>query len=421
MVESQSKAFSNSPRRSIFIAMVGNALESYDVVLYGYFAALISPFFFPAHDPSVSVLVAMGAFAVSFIMRPLGGIIFGHFGDRVGRKRALLFSIVTISFPTILIGFLPSYHYIGIFAPVILLLALVTQGMCAGGAYSGAAIFINEHAKQGREGFASSLLSTSGFFGAVLVTGLGSLFTMSFMPAWAWRIPFFLGGIAGVSIYMLRHIAEETPAFNVEKQKRELERVPFIEAIKKRKLNMLCSMGIGGAAFIPFYLVSVYMNMFLTTKMHMPSSTVLLINMLTMLLWIIFLPIMGHLSDRIGQKRLMLSAALCTILVAYPVFYFFAQNASLKSLFIIQFVLSLIASAFVAPSSAFLPKLFGVRERYSGLAFSYFLGVALFGGTTPLIAASLVEWTGSIATPSHYLFFGGVLGYISVKYARRAS
>ena len=180
-------------------------------------------------------------------------------------------------------------------------------------------------------------------------------------------------------------------------------------------------MGIGGFAFIPFYTLSVFMNMFLITKIKMPSSYVLLINMSTMVLWVLFLPIMGYLSDKIGGKRLMSLGAIGTVLFSYPLFYPLADNFTLSNLFLLQIGLSFISAAFVAPSSALLPRLFKVKERYTGVAFSYFLGVALFGGTTPLIESALVEYTGSLLSPALYVILGGLLGLISVRYAEQVS
>jgi len=401
--------------------MFGNALETYDVVLYGYFAALISPLFFPAENHITSSLAAMGVFAASFVMRPIGGIFFGHYGDKMGRRKALILSILLMTLPTTIIGVLPTYNEIGVIAPLTLILALLLQGLCAGGAYSGAAVFINEHARNGREGFAGSMLSTSGFLGATLVTGLGAFFTTSIMPDWAWRLPFLIGGIFGCIIFSLRNSLDESPVFLDISTEVENKHIPFIDILRGSKINMLCTMGIGGAAFIPFYSISIYMNLFMTTKLQMQSSNVLLINMSTMILWIFLLPIMGHLSDRIGKERLMSVASIATCIVSPVLFLPLMTKITLEDIFILQLVLSIVGAAFVAPSGALIPKLFKVKERCSGMSFSYFVGVALFGGTTPVIAGSLVELTGSPAAPAIYLVFGGLLGLISVKFAKRVS
>src|SRR5436189_1033551 len=184
--------------KAIFAAMVGNALEYYDVMLYGFFAAMLAPLFFPTDNQITSTISSLGTFAAGFVMRPLGGIIFGHLGDKFGRRQALVLAIFLVTIPTFTIGILPTYADIGIAAPLILLLCRLLQGLCVGGEYSGASIFVIEYSKRGREAFAGSILCAAGVSAGVLGTLVGFLSTLPFMPAWRWRIPFLIGSLFGL-------------------------------------------------------------------------------------------------------------------------------------------------------------------------------------------------------------------------------
>ena len=185
-------------KKNIFAAMIGNALEYYDVTLFGFFAFIISPLFFPAEDPIVSGIYSLIAFAFGFVMRPIGGLIFGHLGDKYGRKSALVSAILLVTIPTFVIGVVPSYAQIGMLAPITIFLCRMVQGLSTGGEYFGASVFIAEHSKKSQRGFACSILSSSSFVGAILGTTLGAICTSSSMPEWAWRIPFLLGAVFGL-------------------------------------------------------------------------------------------------------------------------------------------------------------------------------------------------------------------------------
>jgi MHS family proline/betaine transporter-like MFS transporter len=404
--------------KPVIAAMLGNALESYDVVLYGYFAAFLAPLFFPSQNHMASNLFAMGSFALGFVMRPLGGTIFGIIGDKWGRKSALILSILLMAIPTFIIGLLPTYAQIGMIAPLTLVCCLLLQGACAGGAYSGAAVFINEHSEQGRAGFAGSMLNTSGFLGGLFVTGLGTLVSRYFLVTWAWRIPFIVGGILGFIIYFLRNMFPESPAFLKEKASGHISKMPLIEVLKSQRGNVLCTIGLGGAAFIPFYTISIYFNFFLSKTLHFLPSDILELNMITMIWWIVCLPIWGYISDKIGHRNIMLLSCFVILLIVYPLFSILNEHTSFHECMFIQAIISIVASAFVAPSSAFLTSLFPVRSRSSGMSFSYFLGASLFAGTTPLIDTHLVNFTGSYASPAYYVIFGSILGAICVYKAR---
>ena len=405
--------------KAILAAMIGNALEYYDVMLYGFFATMLAPLFFPTDNQAISIISSLGTFAAGFIMRPLGGFIFGHLGDKFGRRQALVLAIFLVTIPTFTIGVLPTYAKIGIAAPIILVACRLLQGFCVGGEYSGASIFVVEYSKRGREAFAGSVLCAAGFFGGVLGTFIGFLCTLPSMPSWGWRLPFLLGSLIGLIGYYLRTSVNESPDF-IRHKDEKTEKIPLWGVLQRRRKSLLCTIGIGATSLIPFYLASVYMGHLLSSELHIPTFQIMSINVILNIFLILLLPLMGLLADRIvGKEKLMTLSSLLSIIVAYPLFLHLNQNLSLWNIIFVQAVLGVITAGFGAPSMALLSTFFPVHERYSGIGFGYALGGALLGGTTPLIIASLVIWFGSCIVPAYYLMFSGILGIICVTWGAK--
>ncbi len=404
--------------KAIFAAMVGNALEYYDAMLYGFFATMLAPLFFPTESQTLSVISSLGTFAAGFLMRPIGGIVFGYVGDKFGRRQALVWAIFLVTLPTFTIGILPTYADIGMVAPIVLVICRLLQGLCVGGEYSGASIFVIEYSKKGKESFAGSILTTSGIFGGVLGTFFGFLCTLSFMPLWAWRIPFLIGSIFGLMGYYIRTRVNESPAY-LQYRSEKIEKIPLWGVLQKRKKNFFCTMGIGAAILIPYYLASVYMTHLLSSKLHIPTFQIMLINVALNFFLILLYPIVGILADKVGKEKVMISSAFVCTLVVYPLFLFLETDLSLLNILFIQAILGLINAGVGAPSMALLSTYFPVHERYSGIGFGYALGGALLGGTTPLIIASLTAWLDSALVPAYYLMFSGVLGMVCVMWGKK--
>lgn len=397
----------------IFSTSAGHIIEYFDSYLYGYFAFMLAPIFFPSNDPTVSLISSFGAFAAGFIMRPLGGILFGHLGDRFGRKTAFLSSIILISIPTFGIGCLPSYETIGIAAPVLLIIFRLLQGISLGGEYGGAAIFIREHVQKNGPGFAGSLLVSIGFVGALAGTCAAAIFTMDSMPSFAWRAPFFLGGTFGVLVYFLRRNLIETPAFQAIEKQGAILKVPIFTVFKDHFKGVLSGVGIGMNTTIPYYLTVIYMNSHYKDRFSLSTSQIMMLSTLLMVLWVIILPIAGYFSDKIGRSKLMAWSGLSTILAAFPLFYIMLSTQNFYSFLGCQILICITSMPYVATCSSVLPMLFPPAERYSGSAFSYSLGVAVFGGTAPLIVSWLAS-QGLTLAPALYLVFSGLCGWMAV-------
>lgn len=406
--------------KAIIAAMIGNALEYYDVMLYGFFATMLAPLFFPADNAALSILSSLGTFAAGFVMRPLGGLVFGHLGDKFGRRRALALAIFLVTIPTFTIGILPTYAEIGMVAPVILILCRLLQGLCVGGEYSGASIFVIEYSKRGKESFAGSTLCAAGFFGGVLGTFLGFICTLPVMPDWGWRIPFLIGSAFGLMGFYIRTKVNESPDFAQHKNEK-IARVPLFAVLQNRKRNLFCTIGIGATSLIPFYLASVYMGYLLTSQLQMPTSEVMLINVALNIFLIFMLPLMGVVADKVGKEKLMIWTCSFSVLIAYPMFFVLQKDLSLLNIFVAQGILAVITAGFGAPSMALLATYFPVHERYSGIGFGYALGGALLGGTTPLIIASLVSGFDLPLAPAYYLMFSAVLGIFCVIWGKNTN
>lgn len=403
-------------KKVLAAAMIGNALEYYDFTLYGFFAAYLSPFYFPSDDPLTSMIASFGTFAAGFLMRPLGGLIFGHVGDRYGRRFALLLSVVIVTFPTLIIGILPTYYQIGFWAPLTIVLCRIIQGICTAGEYTGATVLMAEYTKHNRPGFTCSLLPASSLTGAILGTALGAICLMDIMPPWAWRLPFIMGFSFGLFGLYLRKEIKESPAFTNLAKNHAITKSPVLHILKYQKSNLLCTIGVGATALAPFYIISVYINS-LIAHLSASASYAMFLNVGVLLIWMCFLPIIGYFSDKIGLKKMMSCGAILLSVVSLPIFSFVNHDISIGKILLAQFTLSLCGAFFVAPLGAFLAtKIFPTSYRYSGMALGISCGEALFGGTAPLIAATLVVLTGASIAPGFYLMFCGIIGLLSLHY-----
>lgn len=396
-------------------ALMGHCLEVYDSTLYGFFAATLSNLFFPSHDPHISMIATFSAFAAGFVMRPLGGLIFGYLGDVYGRKKTLVISMVLTLFPTLLMGVLPTFEKIGLMAALLVVMSRLLQGICVGGEYSGAAIFMVEHAPSDHQGLMGSIVSTFGFLGAVLATLMGS-FCLSELPKeWGWRIPFLLGAVIGLIGYILRKRAQETPVFEALLQKKKILKNPLKEALKDQKINMLCCCVIGGSCLVPLYIGVVYLNSFTINTLGISASQSLKTNTLIIVFWMVLLPFFGWLSDVMGRIRLLSYGAVSLFCISLPVFVLIGYDPTYTKVILAQLLLAFFGAAYLAPTNAFVTTLFPVTKRYSAMAFSYNLGQAILGGTTPLFMTVFAGSSKFVLLSSSYMAGIALFSWVALK------
>ncbi|MCZ6768370.1 MAG: MFS transporter [Acidobacteria bacterium] len=413
----ESSTGSGNIRKTVIVAVVGNIMEWYDFALYGYFAPVLAHLFFPSEDPAVSLVSTFGVFATGFLMRPVGAAIFGHFGDRMGRRKALSASVLLMAGATALMGLLPTYAQIGMTATVLLTFLRLLQGISAGGEFTGSISFLVEHAPPSRRGFIGSWTTFSGVSGMILGSGAGALVTYLLsdeaLNSWGWRIPFLLGIVTGAVGYYLRFGVEESPMFKALKESGKVVRAPLKEAFREFHKEMLTAVGVNWLNAAVFYTVWVYNTTYLATVIGLPLSSALLINTLSMLFLIIAIPIMGALSDRVGRKPLLIAGCVGVGCMAYPLYYLLSQG-TFGSALTAQLLFVIPISMLQGTMPTTMVELFPTSSRYSALSISYNIAFAIFGGTAPLVATQLISMTGDPLSPSYWLIFSAVVSLLVI-------
>ncbi len=397
----KTQADSNISIRKVALAsFIGTTIEWYDFFLYGTASALIfNKLFFPNYDPLTGTLAAFGTYAVGFVARPIGGIVCGHYGDRIGRKSMLILTLLIMGVATFLIGLLPTYESIGIWAPIALILLRVAQGFGVGGEWGGAVLMAVEHAPKGQRGFYGSWPQVgvpAGLLLSTLVFKQVSKMPEADLLSWGWRIAFLLSILlVGVGMY-IRLAIVEPPAFTEIKQSKTESRMPILEVIRQHPKNVLLAMGARLAENGAFYLYTVFILTYATLpRIGFSSASVLTAISLAAVIEIFAIPIYGWLSDRVGRRPVYLFGAIFTGLFAFP--FFWLVEKSNTSLMMIAVVCALVFghAAMYGPQASFFSELFGTRVRYSGASLGYQLASVLAGGLSPLIATGLLRRYGA--------------------------
>lgn len=407
----------SSIKRTLLAGAIGNVLEWYDFALYGYFAPIFAVLFFPSEHPSLSLITAFGVFAIGFLARPLGAILFGYWGDTIGRRNALAWSVLLMAIPTCLVGVLPTYEMIGVAAPMVLTLCRFLQGLSVGGEFTGSVTFLVEHAAQSQRGYVGSWAGFSAQVGALLGSGVGALtavtLTTDALHQWGWRIPFLLGGLIAVVGWYLRTKAKESPAFERLRQTGALSTSPLRDVIADHRPPLIQLIGLVWLHGVAFYLLYVYLTTYLVTVTTASLGTVLTLNTGCMTLLALLIPVAGRLSDTVGQKPLLIIGAGGLVIFSYPLFLWLTSG-DLPYMITGHILLTVLISCYMGPFFAAIAELFPPRQRYTGLSLGYNIASALFGGTAPLVAALLIEWSGNIHAPSLYLSFCAAVSLVVV-------
>ncbi len=390
--------------------LIGNALEYYDFMLFGFFATLLAPLFFPHDNATVSLIASMGSYGVGFLARPIGGIVLGHLGDRWGRKNALSLSILLLMLPTLAIGLLPTYDSIGIWAPLLLVFCRFLQGFCLGGESSGAMTYLIENTSPPQRDVMSAWLVTSCYGGTLVGTLLGSFFMMPFMPSWGWRLTFIVGSLIAFVGYYLRKRLKESPEFLTVQKKGKILKFPLKSLFINEKKHLMYAALLASPVIVPFFIIFIYLNGFFVRELLLAPSFVLILNSGLMGFWILCLPLFGLLCQRYGRNLIMTGGLLGMALFCYPLFLMMGTHPTLENILFVQVSLSIFATAYAAPVSAFLVSLFPVNQRYSGISVGYSLGHAIIGGFTPILLTISAQSLGFSKAPALFILVSCFLG-----------
>jgi len=393
-------------RRVVLAVAIGSTVEFYDFGVYGYLAITLGGLFFSESSPTAGLLASLAVFGVAYVARPVGGIIFGQIGDRLGRKPALTLSVILMALMTCAIGLLPDFSRIGIAAPILLVVARLAQGLAAGGEAAGAASMLAESSLDHRRGFMTSATQVGTLLGLLLASGVVALTNMAVgaeaMAQWGWRLPFLLALPTGLVGLYIRRRLEETADFRGVVLAGEVTQLPIAAVFRSHLSAVLKSTGLCVMTFAGFYIVFVYLAIYLQTAGRFDRSVATWSTTGTLLVAALALPAFGLLSDRIGRRRLFAGTAVAFLIVTLPVFQMM-QSGSIPIAVTGQILLGLCASAAMAPLWATLAEMFPTRVRCSGMGVAFNVAAALVGGTAPYVAAWLTATTGDASAPGYFL------------------
>lgn len=404
--------------RAVAAASIGNALEWFDFIIYGFFAVVMARLFFPTGNETVSLMVALAAFGVPFFMRPLGAIVIGNYADRHGRKAAFTFTILLMMVGTAIIAVAPTYATAGLFAPFLIVLARLIQGFSAGGEFGSATAFLAEQDPQ-RRGFYASWQFASQGITTILATAVGvtllSSLTTAQMDSWGWRIPFIIGLLIGpVAWYIRRHV-DETMEFKTM----QVSASPLKDALSDSKTRLLIALGVVALCTVSMYTLVLFMPTYATRQFGLTTSVGFVGAMLVGLIQLVLIPVFGSLSDRYGRLPITFVSAAAMLVVFYPLFSWLAASPTLQTLLIVQAIIGVLVAGYMGPLGALMAELFPARMRTTGLAVSYAFGVAIFGGLAPLFNVWIIEVTKNSLAPAFYLMLAAAISLVALTFARR--
>ncbi|MDF0529787.1 MFS transporter [Tsukamurella sp. 8F] len=411
-------------KRAITAAALGNMMEWFDFGVYGYLATTLGKVFYPDASGAAQLLATFATFAAAFVVRPLGGLFFGPLGDRIGRQKVLAATMILMAVGTFCVGLIPSYASIGLWAPVLLLLARLLQGFSTGGEYGGATTFIAEYSPDKRRGFLGSWLDFGTFIGysmgSLMVTILNASMSEADMVAWGWRIPFFIAGPMGLIGLYLRMKLEDTPAFREQLDAHE-NKVRAAESaggeiasiFTKFWKPLLVCIGLVILYNVTNYMITAYLPTYFTEVVHRSQLSADMLVLASMVVVVLLILVVGHISDIVGRRAVFAFGGIVQVIIAVPCFWLFGMsNVWAPAIACVAF--GIVLACFAAPTASTLPALFPTAVRYGALSIGFNIAVSAFGGTTPLVTSALVTATGSKLFPGFYLILSGLVGLWAV-------
>lgn len=411
-------------RKVVIASFIGNFVEWFDYAAYGYFAVVISQVFFPEIAPSAALLATFAVFAISFVVRPIGGIVWGGIGDRHGRRTALSWSILIMSGATTVIALLPSHAQVGILAPILLLLVRMVQGFSASGEYAGATAFLAEYAPASKRGFYTSMVPASTaaglLAGSLMSAALFGLLTEEQMQAYGWRLPFLLALPLGLIGLYIRMRLEDTPKFRELETRRHVEATPVRELFAHHRGRIAIAFGVTCLNAVGFYLILSYMPTYLITELGMGETESFLAASISLAVYIVLIFVMGSLSDRFGRRTALIAASVLFMVLTVPLFSLL-DGAAFWTIVLIQIAFGALLTVNDGTLPCFLSEIFPTRVRYSGFAFSFNTANALFGGTAPFVATWLISVTGSKMAPAGYLVAAALVALLAMLASRETA
>ncbi|UAL50662.1 MHS family MFS transporter [Bacillus sp. CMF21] len=419
----QNKGDKKIATKALIASLIGSSIEWYDYFLYGTIAALIfSKLYFPSGDPVVGLMLAYTSFALPFFIRPLGGVIFSHIGDKIGRKKTLVMTLSLMGGATVLIGLLPTYEAIGIWAPILLIALRLIQGLGIGGEWGGALLLATEYAPPKNRGFFGSIPQMGVTIGLLL--GTLSISFMTLLPnaqfeAWGWRVPFILSALLVFIGLWIRGGIDETPAFKEAKESGNISKVPLIDTFKYHWKEVLIAVGAKVVETAPFYIFGTFIISYATGTLGFERSSTLNAVTIATLVTTIMIPFMGKLSDKVGRKPLYIGGTVAMILFAFPYFYLLSLDSVLWLTVATIIGLGIIWAPITAVLGTMFSEIFSTSVRYTGVTVGYQLGAAIAGGTAPLIATALLSaYNNSFVPVALYIIAAAIISLIAVSFTR---
>lgn len=413
-------------KKVLIASLIGSSIEWFDYFLYGTVAALVfNQMFFHSDDPAVGLMLAYASFALAFFIRPLGGVIFSHIGDKIGRKKTLVLTLSLMGGATVLMGFLPTYDNIGTAAPILLIILRLIQGIGLGGEWGGALLLAVEYAPKNRRGFFGSIPQMGVTIGMLL--GTLALSIMTLLPeeaflSWGWRVPFILSALLVFFGLWIRKGIDETPSFKKAQEKGEIAKIPFVETMRSHWKEVLIAVGAKVVETAPFYIFGTFIVSYATTQLGFSRTVTLNAVTIATIITTILIPIMGKLSDKVGRKKLYVGGTILMMLYAFPYFWLLHQGSAFLLVVATILGLGIIWAPITAVLGTMFSEIFKSNVRYTGITLGYQIGAALAGGTAPLVATALLNaYDNSYVPVALYIMLAAAISLIAISSVRDRS